>query len=270
FGLSELTPGSDLDLVYIAREDVDLDTADRFARRLSTALGTKMRGGVVYEIDTRLRPSGNAGPPVLRLSTLEKHQMERANTWEHLALVPARLVYGGAEKAADFAAVKTKALERARDKVQAARDAHKMLARLREHRIKPAGKDVLAIKLRPGGLMEAEYLAAFLSLQAGRSVYENPELMPEALLDALTLWRHLQLIARTLGVEDQLISDPQNIVSRLPAGLRMADLFAEMNEKAAAVSTLIEDMIVKPSGLKGKALEAWEEGPVVDFISLPD
>jgi [glutamine synthetase] adenylyltransferase / [glutamine synthetase]-adenylyl-L-tyrosine phosphorylase len=264
FGLAELTPGSDLDLVYLAREDADLDTADRFARRLSTALGTKMRGGVVYEIDTRLRPSGNAGPPVLRLSTLKKHQMERANTWEHLALVPARLVYGGKDKAAAFEAVKAKAVSRPRDKIQSARDAHKMLARLREHRIKPAAKNVLAIKLRPGGLMEAEYLAAFLSLQAGRSVYDHPELMPEALRNGITLWRHLQLIARTLGVEDQAITDPQNIISRLPASLQLDDLFAGMNAHADAVTKLIDEMIIKPSGLKGKALEAWEDGSVVD------
>ncbi len=264
FGLAELTPGSDLDLVYLAREDADLDTADRFARRLSTALGTKMRGGVVYEIDTRLRPSGNAGPPVLRLSTLEKHQMERANTWEHLALVPARLVYGGKDKAAVFEAVKAKTLARSRDKLQSARDAHKMLARLREHRIKPAAKNTLSIKLRPGGLMEAEYLAAFLSLQSGRSVYNHPDLMPEALRDALTLWRHLQLIARTLGVEDQVISDPQNIISRLPVGLQMADLFAAMHDHASAITALIDAMIIKPSGLKGKTLEAWEEGPVME------
>ena len=263
FGLGELTPGSDLDLVYLAREDADLDTADRFARRLSTALGTKMRGGVVYEIDTRLRPSGNAGPPVLRLSTLQKHQMERANTWEHLALVPARLVYGGKDKTAAFEAVKSDALLRPRDALQSARDAHKMLARLREHRIKPAAKGVLAIKLRPGGLMESEYLAAFLSLQVGRSVYDHPELMPEALRDALTLWRHLQLIARTLGVEDQAISDPQNIISRLPEAVRMGDLFAAMNAHADAVIALIDANIIKPSGLKGKALETWEEGPIV-------
>ncbi len=264
FGLAELTPGSDLDLVYLAREDADLDTANRFARRLSTALGTKMRGGVVYEIDTRLRPSGNAGPPVLRLSTLEKHQMERANTWEHLALVPARLVFGGAQKAAAFEAVKASALGRPRNKTQSARDAHKMLARLREHRIKPAGKNVLAIKLRPGGLMEAEYLAAFLSLQAGRSVYDHPELMPEALIDALTLWRHLQLIARTLGVEDQVIIDPQNIISRLPVALQTVDLFADMDAKAHGVLALINDIIIRPSGLKGNALVVWEEGPIID------
>lgn len=270
FGLAELTPGSDLDLVYIANEDIDLDTADRFARRLSTALGTKMRGGVVYEIDTRLRPSGNAGPPVLRLSTLEKHQMERANTWEHLALVPARLAFGGTEKAAAFESVKAKALARPRDPQQMARDAHKMLARLREHRIKSVTPGVLSIKLRPGGLMESEYLAAFLSLQFGRSVYHHPELMPEALRDALTLWRHLQLIARTLGVEDQMIANPQDIVSRLPVGLQMPDIFADMNTKANAVTALIDEHIVKPSGLKGKQLEAWEEGPVVNIGEIPN
>lgn len=264
FGLCELTPGSDLDLVYLAREDAELDVADRFARRLSTALGTRMRGGVVYEIDTRLRPSGNAGPPVLRLSTLETHQMERANTWEHLALVPARIAFGGAAKAAAFDAVKAKVLQRPRDPEQAVRDAHKMLARLREHRIKPAAKGVLSIKLRPGGLMESEYLAAFLSLGHGHSLYAHSALMPGALRDALDLWRHLQLVARTIGVEDKPVADSATVTSLLPERLRGGDLFATMAERAAAVSALIDEMIVKPSGLKGKALEKWEEGPVRD------
>jgi glutamate-ammonia-ligase adenylyltransferase len=264
FGLSELTPGSDLDLVYLAREDVELDIADRFARRLSTALGTKMRGGVVYEIDTRLRPSGNAGPPVLRLSSLEKHQMERAGTWEHLALVPARIAFGGADSAAAFNAVKARVLSRPREPQQAVRDAHKMLARLREHRIRPAAKGVFSIKLRAGGLMESEYLAAFLSLQHGHSLYGREHLMPEALRDALGLWRRLQLIARTLGLEDAPLARPDDVVRRLPDAMQGGDLFEMMNARAAAVTALIDEIIIRPSGLKGKALEAWEETPVRD------
>jgi glutamate-ammonia-ligase adenylyltransferase len=264
FGLSQMTPGSDLDLVYLAREDADLDTADRFARRLSTALGTKMRGGVVYEIDTRLRPSGNAGPPVLRLSSLLKHQMERANTWEHLALVPARIAFGGAAKQAAFEAVKAQVLARPRNPIQAVRDAHKMLARLREHRIRPAKPGVLAIKLRPGGLMESEYLAAFLSLRHGRSLYDAPDLMPPALRDAIAMWRHLQLIGRTIGLEDQSVPDPAAILARLPAHLQSDDLFAAMAAHADAVVALIDEHIIRPSGLRGKALDAWEETAVKD------
>jgi [glutamine synthetase] adenylyltransferase / [glutamine synthetase]-adenylyl-L-tyrosine phosphorylase len=224
-----------------------------------------MRGGVVYEIDTRLRPSGNAGPPVLRLSSLETHQMQRANTWEHLALVPARLVYGGASKAAAFETVKARVLTRPRDPEQLIRDAHKMLARLREHRIRPAGKGVLSIKLRPGGLMESEYLAAFLSLQHGHSLYGRPHLMPDVLREALDLWRHVQLIARTLGLEDKPLKDPAAVIARLPEHLVTPDLFDTMAERAAGVSALIDDLIIKPSGLKGKALDAWEEGPVRDL-----
>jgi [glutamine synthetase] adenylyltransferase / [glutamine synthetase]-adenylyl-L-tyrosine phosphorylase len=264
FGLGELTPGSDLDLVYLAADDVDLETADRFARRLTTALGTRMRGGVVYEIDTRLRPSGNAGPPVLRLATLESHHMQRANTWEHLALVPARMAFGGEGAADAFDAIKARILARPRDRVQLACDAHKMLARLRQHRIRPAEKGVLSIKLRPGGLMEAEYLAAFLSLEAGRSVYDAPELMPGALREALLLWRHLQMIARMLGLEDKPVADPARITAHLPEAMRPHSLAAAMDEAANAVTELLATRIVSASGLKGATLDAWEEIAVRD------
>nr|MCU0831098.1 hypothetical protein [Rhizobiaceae bacterium] len=200
----------------------------------------------------------------LRLASLEKHQMERANTWEHLALVPARLVHGGAAMAGAFDTVKARVLTRPRDPDQLVRDAHKMLARLREHRIRPPAKGVLSIKLRPGGLMESEYLAAFLSLQHGHSLYARPHLMPAELRDALELWRHVQLIARTLGLEDKPLDDPAFVTARLPAQWAAGDLFDQMTARAQAVTGLIDALIIKPSGLKGKALDAWEEGPVRD------
>jgi hypothetical protein len=107
-------------------------------------------------------------------------------------------------------------------------------------------------------------------LQAGRSLYDNPALMPEALAEALSLWRHLQLLARTLGLEDKQVPDQHTIVVRLPDAMRQKmdgrDLFAEMARHADAVSALIERHIIEPSGLRGKALDKWEEGPVKDII----
>jgi hypothetical protein len=107
--------------------------------------------------------------------------------------------------------------------------------------------------------MEAEYLAACLSLAAGCSVYDRPELMPAALRDGLLLWRHLQMIARVLGLEDKPLADPARVIAHLPEAMRPANLFAAMEETARDISALIDEHIIKASGLGAAALERWEE-----------
>ncbi|NJR13144.1 MAG: hypothetical protein HC779_01005 [Phyllobacteriaceae bacterium] len=66
------------------------------------------------------------------------------------------------------------------------------------------------------------------------------------------------------GLEDQPVPDPGAIAARLPDHLRGGDVFAAMTAHADTVCALIDDMIIRPSGLKGKALEAWEETAVKD------
>ena len=263
-GLGVLTPRSDLDLVYVGRDGVDMETAERFARRLNTALGTKMRGGMVYEIDTRLRPSGNAGPPVLRMETFLRHQMERANTWEHIALVPARMVVGPQSERDAFARLHANVLARPRDPEQFVRDAHKMLTRLRAHRIAKPPKNILNIKLRPGGLMESEYLAAFLSLKERHNLYKEPELMPTELREAIAFWRKCQMFARNLNIANIALPAPDSFARKLGFG-SVSDLFDQIESHGKAVSDLVQTHIITASGLRGAALEKWDEQPVVDL-----
>lgn len=108
-GSRELTAGSDLDLIFLydhAREaeysngEKPLHVLQYFTRltqRLTAAMCAPTAEGVIYELDFRLRPSGNAGPLATQLDAFLRYQREQAWTWERQALTRARAV-AGAEK----------------------------------------------------------------------------------------------------------------------------------------------------------------------------
>ncbi|MFX5486426.1 bifunctional glutamine synthetase adenylyltransferase/deadenyltransferase, partial [Acinetobacter baumannii] len=101
----ELGYGSDLDLVFIHYLDEQADTdgtksitgfefAMRVAQKFMSLMTTQTLDGRVYEIDTRLRPSGEAGLLVTSLKAYEHYQLKSAWLWEHQALVRARSIAG--------------------------------------------------------------------------------------------------------------------------------------------------------------------------------
>ncbi|MBT7507147.1 MAG: bifunctional [glutamine synthetase] adenylyltransferase/[glutamine synthetase]-adenylyl-L-tyrosine phosphorylase, partial [Rhodospirillales bacterium] len=107
-GGHEMTPTSDLDLVFIY-ETPDEDTLSdgdkglpptqyfaRLGQRFINAINAPTAEGILYEVDMRLRPSGNAGPIACTLDTFVQYHKENAWTWERLALTKARAVAGDA------------------------------------------------------------------------------------------------------------------------------------------------------------------------------
>ncbi|MEO0497204.1 MAG: hypothetical protein AAF141_07500, partial [Pseudomonadota bacterium] len=166
-GMEAMHPMSDLDLLFLAEGDdaEALDQANRFSLRLKSTLDTRMRAGQVWEIDMRLRPSGRAGPPTLRPVSFRTHQLERAKTWEHIALVPARFVCGSANSRALFNATRAAALTTPRNQQQLMLDACSMMALLRDERITETPTDAYEVKLITGGLMEAEFVLHTLVLK---------------------------------------------------------------------------------------------------------
>jgi len=213
--LRKMSPLSDLDLIFIYDpEKADLELASKFVSRLQTAISTPMREGVVYELDTRLRPSGRSGAPTVSIDSFSTHQLQRAHSWEHIALVPSRVVAGDRGMESRIDDIKRKVLYTPRDPAQLIQDGAKMWGRVSEHRLKDMDTDVMFSKLRPGGLMQSEYLAACLILdraQEGgsdvdfdtilRSVIAGTEL--ENLPDILQFWRIQQLWERLLGFTEQ-------------------------------------------------------------------
>ena len=209
-GLRRMSPTSDLDLVFVFDGDqTSLEMASRFVSRLQTAISTPMREGIVYELDTRLRPSGKSGAPTVSLESFANHQMQRAHNWEHISLVPARPVAGNTSLFSGTEQVLQSVLAKPRDPQQFLRDASKMWQRIAEHRVVEHNAELMFAKLRPGGLMQAEYLANCKILQQGTyrleadfdgmlgAAVENSDI--EYLAEIIQFWRIQQLWERLLG-----------------------------------------------------------------------
>jgi glutamate-ammonia-ligase adenylyltransferase len=161
-----LTHASDLDLVYLftGTFSTESDGAkplgatqyfNRLAQRITNALSVHTASGPLYEVDTRLRPSGAQGLLAVSLDSFARYQREEAWTWEHLALTRARPVFGSPQARAALDAILSETLQRPRDFDDLARQAVKMRSDIAKH--KPPVGD-LDVKLVPGGLVDLEFL----------------------------------------------------------------------------------------------------------------
>ena len=177
-GGKELSYGSDLDLVFVhnspqGEETTGLAGGDnvvsasqfyvKFAQRIMHIFNTRMNGGVLYELDMRLRPSGNSGVLVIHISTFGEYQRQEAWTWEHQALVRARVVYGNSCIFSEFEKIREQVLTNKRDIVQLKEDVREMREKMRNHLDKSDGH-LIDIKQGGGGLVDIEFLAQYLVL----------------------------------------------------------------------------------------------------------
>lgn len=189
----EMTATSDLDfiLLYDVPEgaigsdgDRPLDPSTYFTRltqRFLAALSAPTAEGVLYEVDMRLRPSGNAGPLATSLNRFRAYQREEAWTWEHLALTRARVAF--ADEGLDLAIAReieaVMALPRDRDKVVG--DVLEMRALMARER---PPRHAFDLKLHDGGLVDLEFIAQTAQLLEGR-VLEAPQAPPAKVLQRL-------------------------------------------------------------------------------------
>lgn len=167
----ELGYGSDLDLVFLyggPDEDVPSDGPRalpksmyfaRLVQRFVHIASAVTRTGSLYDIDMRLRPSGNSGPLASRLSAFENYQLNSAWTWEHQSLLRARVVAGDDELAARFDAVRRAVLCQQREQSTLADDVRAMRARMRKAHKPVAGR--FHIKGDAGGLTDVEFLVQY-------------------------------------------------------------------------------------------------------------
>ena len=177
-GGCELGYSSDLDLVFVHHSKRNEETTGlpdgskvitasqfymKLAQRIMHIFNTRMNSGMLYELDMRLRPSGNSGVLVVHLNTYAEYQKEDAWTWEHQALVRARMIYGNDELKSDFSRVRQEMLSRPRDLAELRSDVIKMREKMRNHLDKSTVQDI-DIKQGLGGLVDIEFLAQFLVL----------------------------------------------------------------------------------------------------------
>lgn len=179
----ELGYSSDLDLVFLHDCPADAVTEGersidgrqfylRLAQRIMHLFSTRTSSGILYEVDARLRPSGAAGMLVSTFEAFEEYQRSEAWTWEHQALVRARVVFGEATLGERFNVIRQAilSLPRAADALQT--EVREMREKMRTH-LSNKHKGRWDIKADAGGITDIEFIAQYLVL---RYAAEQPEL----------------------------------------------------------------------------------------------
>ncbi len=188
----EMTAKSDLDFIML----YELDGADesngekplaasqyyaRLTQRLIAAVSAPTSEGVLYEVDMRLRPSGNAGPLATRLAGFIQYHHESAWTWEHLALSRARVVQADGELGGKIDAAIAEILSRPRDVAKTVDDVVSMRALMAKER---PPRHAFDLKLATGGLVDLEFIAQSAQLVA-RDTVAAPQAPTEEVLRRL-------------------------------------------------------------------------------------
>ncbi|WP_277053169.1 bifunctional [glutamate--ammonia ligase]-adenylyl-L-tyrosine phosphorylase/[glutamate--ammonia-ligase] adenylyltransferase [Zestomonas thermotolerans] len=182
----ELGHGSDLDLVFIHDGDPQAETDGakpidgaqfftRLGQRIIHLLTTQTTSGQLYEVDMRLRPSGASGLLVSSLGAFERYQRHEAWTWEHQALIRARVLVGSPRVGAAFEQVRAAVLGQPRDLARLRAEVSEMRAKMRDNlgtRLTAAGTAANAfdaevpfdLKQDAGGIVDIEFMVQYAAL----------------------------------------------------------------------------------------------------------
>ena len=179
----ELGYNSDLDIVFMHDCPVHIYTDGkkeidgrqfylRLAQRIIHIFSTRTASGILYEVDTRLRPSGASGLLVSPTDAFDEYQHNEAWTWEHQALTRARMIYGDEQLASAFNKTRHEVLCLPRDEATLKKSVVDMREKMRDHL---GGKkaDRFMLKQDAGGITDVEFLAQYLVL---RYSHEKPKL----------------------------------------------------------------------------------------------
>ena len=209
----ELSYSSDLDLVFLygGVSDTTLTVGEnpipcaqfyaKVVKRMVVILTTHVHSGTLYEIDLRLRPSGNSGLLVSSLEAYETYQLENSWTWEQQALVRARFITGDAIIADSFNIIRQRSLCRKRDPILLKKEVLDMRSKMRKNlEVKIAGR--FDLKQAIGCIADIEFIVQFAVLAFS---YEHHKLIRWT--DVLRLLACLQEIGFFSVEETELLSD---------------------------------------------------------------
>ena len=178
WGSKEMGYASDLDLVFLY-EDEDERAQSNYTllvRKISSWMTTPTGAGVLYEVDTQLRPNGNAGMLVSPVEGFRHYQMQdRDNSawvWEHQALTRARFCCGDARIGATFDAIRREVLSRVRELGPLRQEILRMRSRIHQGHPNPGAR--FDVKHDRGGMMDVEFMVQYLVLAYA---HQHPELI---------------------------------------------------------------------------------------------
>jgi [glutamine synthetase] adenylyltransferase / [glutamine synthetase]-adenylyl-L-tyrosine phosphorylase len=221
-GGAELNYNSDLDLIFVF-EEAELGASpmsahecfSKLAQRLITVLQVTTREGIVYRIDTRLRPSGRSGPLVSSLDGFRRYHETSARTWERQALIKARPVAGDAALGQRVADIVSAFVYRAPLSPQQVREIRQLRGRM-ERELARESDEHINIKTGRGGLVDVEFLAQMLQLHYGPTIAQvrarNTLAALHALADAAVL----------PPADHALLADGYRFLRRVENALRLA------------------------------------------------
>ena len=258
-GGREITFSSDLDVIFIYRGgSADQNQSEgprrlplsqyygRLSQRLVTAVSALTPEGKLYEIDARLRPSGNSSPLASEVEGFANYHNKSAWTWEHMALTRARVISGSPALGKHVMEVIRTVVEKPREDPGLVIEVASMRERINKKR---RTKNIWKLKHVRGGLLDIEFIAQYLQL---RNASRHSEILSQetylvferlarcgimdeedaaSLTNATRLMRRLQALLRlTVGVSRD--------EGRYPAGVRQAlakeagvETFGEVRER---------------------------------------
>jgi [glutamine synthetase] adenylyltransferase / [glutamine synthetase]-adenylyl-L-tyrosine phosphorylase len=274
-GGREMTAASDLDLIAVYDFDASAAMSDgskplpptqyytRLTQRLISALAAPTAEGSLYQVDMRLRPSGQKGPVATQLSGFIGYQQSEAWTWEHLALTRARVVSGPpALRSAVEQAIRA-VLTRWRDAPATARDVREMRALIEREK---GASDLWELKQVRGGLVDLEFIAQYLQLVhahahpdilstntvAAMVNLERAGLLPapaaDALLPAARVFANLTQVLRLCldgpFVPEKTADGLKSLLVRAGEAPDFARLEADLAARQASIAALFEQIVV--------------------------
>ncbi len=184
-GGCEMTASSDIDLIVVYDFDKDALQSDgprplapshyyaRMTQRLVAALSAPTAEGLLYDVDMRLRPSGQKGPVATQLESFAAYQANEAWTWEHLALTRARVVTGPAALRHAVDRIIQSTLRRPRDRPKTVTDVRDMRRLIEQEK---GTQNIWDLKQVRGGLVDLEFIAQYLQLIYAAS---HPEVLDQ-------------------------------------------------------------------------------------------
>ncbi len=279
-GSREMTVSSDLDLVFIydlpaeGAADVVSDGAKplepqryyaRLAQRLINALSAQTPEGTLYEIDMRLRPSGNAGPIATSLAAFKRYYQEDAWTWEHLALTRARCIGGPPE-------IRAGVEEQLLAIRSAPRDPDRLLAEVADMRRRIAREHpaatIWSVKYAEGGLIDLDFLAQYLQL---RHAAANPAVLAISTQQAFANLATGGILEA--GLAERLV-EATRFLRQVQEALRLtvgpafdADALSPTLQAALAASIGVEDFATLRRQLEETL--TWVHGIYVEWVDAP-
>ena len=181
----ELSYGSDLDLVFLHNSEGEQQVTNaknsigndiffaRLAQKLIFLLTTQTVTGALYDIDTRLRPSGKSGLLITSINSFQDYQEKTAWTWEHQALLRSRLVAGDSEIKNAFDQIRKKVL-RYSVKQESLRGNVLSMRKKMRLQLDKTNKNYFDLKNGSGGIGDIEFLVQFLILTYAK---DEPQLI---------------------------------------------------------------------------------------------